>query len=60
MLEAVILLTAAGICIVEFIEWQQKRRQCSDATPHPAATDWIMSFRADGERRHVVIVEGTR
>ncbi len=60
MFEAVVFITATGILVVEFIEWKQKGKQYSDATPDGMAYDWTIRFREKGETRHIVTAEGTR
>jgi len=60
MLETVILLTATGILVVEFIEWKQKGDQYSEAAPNQMPFDWTMRFGKEGEKRRIMTLEGRR
>jgi hypothetical protein len=60
MLETIILLTAAGILVVECIEWQQKSEQYSGAATNPTSSDWAMFFDVKGPGGRIVTVEVRR
>lgn len=58
MFETLILLTATGILVVEFIEWRQKGERSSEAAPCHRACDWQLRFGTEAARGHVMIREG--
>jgi hypothetical protein len=60
MFETLILLTATGILVVEFIEWRQKGERSSEATPCHIACDWQLRFGKETDRGHVMIWEGQK
>jgi hypothetical protein len=60
MFETVIVLTATGILVVEFIEWRQKGEQYFDAATNQRSCDWTMRGGAEDRGRRVVTLEGRK
>jgi hypothetical protein len=60
MFETLILLTATGILVVEFIEWRQKGEHSSEVAPYHIASDGLLRFGQETDRGHVMIWEGRR